>query len=95
MSHGYVVVNGVQVPITRMVFRGGKLHLTCSSPGPFAPHHGEPLMVTVFGEDGQGVSQALCYITWDRVREQDTLTLEIDVAWSTCYGDAEPQQVSA
>jgi hypothetical protein len=82
------MASGVRVPIVAIRLLGGKMHLTCMAAGPL-PASSEACAVTVFGEDGAGVCQGYCGVTWREAGPLDTLTLRIALDMARCYGDAE------
>jgi hypothetical protein len=85
---GHVVVSGARIPVTEITLRGGSLHLECTARGPLPASDGT-CAVTVFGEDGTGVGQGYCDVTWEEVGACDTLALSIAMTFERCYGDAE------
>lgn len=91
---GYVVADGRRFPITEIRLAGGTMALTCTVRGPVPSYSGTG-PVTVFGEDGIGVCQGDCALSWCEVLPHETLTLHISMAMETCYGDAEAPAVSA
>ena len=90
---GYIVVRGVQFPVTGIRLAQGKVILACTVPGPVAAYDAVT-PVTVFGEDGLGVCQGDCLLQWLEVGPGDTLQVQVLLAMNRCYGDAEELEAS-
>jgi hypothetical protein len=82
------MASGTRIPVTEVALRGGKIVLTCTAAGPIPASDGVGA-VTVFGEDGTGVGQGYCNLTWSEVRPCDTLALSVTMGFESCYGDVE------
>lgn len=82
------MASGARLPVTEVALRGGKVSLECTARGPIPASDG-PGAVTVFGEDGIGVGQGYCDLTWREVGPDDTLYLSVTLNFERCYGDAE------
>ena len=86
---GYVVVNGIRLPIVDVTLAGGYIKFLCRRPGPVRASDPSPMAVTLFGADDVGVCQGLSNTSWRKVRKGEFLDFVVTFRSDTCYGDAE------
>jgi hypothetical protein len=71
---GYIMADGIRVPVVRLQLRNSYIEITAERPGPVPKVTDAP--VTVFGEDGIGIAQG-SLISWHKVRDIDTLHVTV------------------
>ncbi len=87
---GYTVIEGLRLPITRMMMRDGKFFFTCQRQGPL-PATGEApsRVMKIFGDDGIVVCQGRTSASWHKVGASEVLDFTVSMRMDECHGDAE------
>jgi hypothetical protein len=87
-GNGYVMADGIKMPVIGVTLQGGKIFLHFRARGPLPACDGMKAL-TVYGEDGIGAFQGYCEVTWREVAPDEELRLHIGLTMKNCYGDAE------
>jgi hypothetical protein len=86
---GYLMVDGVRIPVVGVSLARGKTTLHGQKRGPLAASAPGARALTVFGADGIGICQGYTSASWPELGFLDVLDLNVDMSMTTCYGDAE------
>ncbi len=82
---GYVIVDGLRLPVTGVSLRGGLIIFRTRVHGPVPPRDAAGTL-TVFGEDDLGVCQADIEVTWGTVGPADVLAFDVVLRMENCHG---------
>jgi hypothetical protein len=74
IRYGFMVADGIRVPVTGMRLRKGFIELTCERWGPVRAVNPSP--VTVFGEDDLGIAQGGS-VFWPEARRGELLSVTL------------------